>query len=236
MPARHSQPSPSRIPLLLVALLIAPLLGCSAGKLPVISGPQAIGGDLVLLEPQLRARDIDKARDRQMLTGAVSSELGQLLAARGMVLDRQSGDEIEAVHKGIRQAWARRRSSSSRLFKDGELLGLEKELAGAPAVAGRPLVFVVLARVGALRGSGGYQPIAPDEMIELPDERADYVVPQAGSVAVAGGVDLDLIVVDGRTGQVKTHRRVSHPAHTPTEILGALPVLLREVSRGLTRE
>ncbi|UCF68913.1 MAG: hypothetical protein JSV80_06395, partial [Acidobacteriota bacterium] len=127
-------------------------------------------------------------------------------------------------------ALRRQRLRGSRRLRPGEPLGLDE---AAMVVARQAAsVLAVLVRRGAYVGEGRYMPRPSGELMPLPEEQGDYEIPRAGSQSI-GGVELELLVVE-ETGRVLTHRRVAHPAASAQEILGAMPVLLREVTRGLS--
>ncbi|MDQ7007028.1 MAG: hypothetical protein Q9Q40_07330 [Acidobacteriota bacterium] len=202
--------------------------GCAGGPPPVFDRPPAIGGHLLLLAPQLRlggarlevaAEDLGELLDKLLREG---------FSGRGVSLAREEPAIVDALRQRLTAAWAQHRGSSSRRWRRGAILDLGEasRARGAASVA-----FAVLSVSGESSDRG--LPLPPDEMIPLPDERADYELLRPGSAGSATTLELDLILVDLPTGVLRLHRRVAYPLMRPGQWVDALETLVREATRGL---
>ena len=230
-PFRAAACAAATVALTLFAALLLASAGCAGGPPPVFDRPPAIEGRLLLLAPQLRlggarldvaAEDLGELLDKLLREG---------LMGRGLPLARAGEDRVRGLQEQLAAAWAQHRSSSSRRWRRGAIVDLGE--AGDIGVAASA-AFAVLSVVGASSDRG--VPMPPDEMIPLPDERADYELLRPGSAGSATTLELDLILVDLPTGALRLHRRVAYPLLRPGELIDALETLVREATRGLQPE
>ncbi len=208
------------------------LVACAGSVLPVFDTPRELAGSVLVLAPVVHLGELG-VKDNSFLVEPLERSVRQALAGKGMsIVEGLSDDALASFRQALQLAWSRKRAAGDRRFKAGEELGLQ-ELLEAPARTGaRSVAFVVLSGNGEGTGSG-YVPVPMGEIIPLPEERPDYVVPRTGSGGFARGVDMDLLLVDLQTSQVILHRRVSHPAQDAGELIDAITVLSRELTRGL---
>ncbi len=207
--------------------------GCSLSRPPVFEVSRELHGSLLVMAPSIRGVKATGS-SREHLAQAVETKLRQAFAGHGLrVVQGAEGEAFTSFRRGVEQAWAKQRVAGARRFRTGADLGLRSLLELPASTGARLAAFVVLAGHGTV-SAGEYMPVPPDEIILMPEERPDYVVPKAGHQGIARGVDLDLLLVDLRSGLVVMHRRVSHPASSSGEIYEALPVLVRELTRRLS--
>lgn len=118
-------------------------------------------------------------------------------------------------------------------LRGGTDLGLGDQLDGYRRSGGLPRQSSwYWTRWGTGPDEKGYMPV-PDELITPKELRPEYVIPTVPR-ETRGALVLDLLVMDGVTGKVVTHRRVADPGEDPGQILAVLPVLVREATRGLS--
>jgi hypothetical protein len=174
-----------------------------------------------------------QAQDAALVADALTSELRRALSGAGVQLTgSESGDAREGqLRQALVAAWTQARAARARVRK-GTLLVTSADLAAADAGRYDTLVFAVLSGAHGRPGQREGVPLPPDLIVPSPDDRPEYDVPSAREFT-AGGVELELLVVSAKTGELLAQRRVAHPAHTRDGILQALPIIVREVSRGL---
>lgn len=208
------------------------LAACAGSVLPVFDTPRELAGSVLVIPSVVRLGELG-AKDSSFLVEPLERSVRQALAGKGMaIVESPSDDALASFRKALQVAWSRKRAAGDRRFKAGEDLGLQELLERPARTGARSVAFVVLSGNGEGNGSG-YVPVPMGEIIPLPEERPDYVVPRSGSRGFARGVDMDLLLVDLHTSQVILHRRVSHPARNVGELIDAITVLTRELTRGL---
>ncbi len=222
--------APARVLLLAGVLLAA---ACTAARPPVFDAPRTVGPRTLLLAPEIRmgragTTAVQRLGDRLVL------ELRQALSGSGLEILSPADKSGPPMRAAVLSAWHTFRQQGFGRIKPGTDLGVADELAPARSDGARSLVLAVLTRIGQGNDDDVYVPRPPDELIPPRETQPDYVIPQAGPKG-EDGVALDLLVVDSATGRALAHRRVSYPASTPDDVMNALPVLVREVSRGISR-
>lgn len=228
-------PGRARIPLFLL-LLTALAAGCASGPPPLLEGSRALGPTLLVFGPEVRLGGQDGRVGEDMMHGRLDRLLRQSLAGRGLELAAPGavGDD-SALRTALIEILVRQKQRNRRL-RPGDPTGVRGELAEAQSAQASSVAVAMLSRSGIPRGDDDtFLPVPPDQIVPLPEERSDYEIPRADATARPESVDLDLLVVDATTGEVRLHRRVTYPASNTGEIDTALPVLVREVSRGVTR-
>lgn len=219
------------------ALALAVLAGCASGPPPVFDGPRTLGSRVMMYEPVLRVPEtmVDSPRDRDLLSEALETRLRQALAGNEINSERVDGSEIsvQELRANLLDVWRSQRGQAGRRLRIGTQVELPPGTEALAASGARSVILPVLSgRHPAVDGSG-YVPLPHNEVMWLPEERPDYEIPTAGAEGMNSGVDLDIIVLDLGTGQISAHRKVIYPAADAGDIMAALPVMVREVTRGL---
>jgi hypothetical protein len=223
-----------------LGLCLALVLGaaCPGGTPPVFEAPKALGERVVMLEPELRLPDrlTRQPTDRDLVETSLTRRLRQALAGKGIGFSEpeEGGEAVAAIRSNLLEAWRSQRTQSARRMRVGARVKLPPGAAAMRAAGARSAVLPILS--GRTAGADGddYAPLPPQQGVHwLPEERSDYEVPTAGEKGMTSGVDLDLVIVDLETGEIVAHRRVIHPAADASDIIGAMPVMVREVTRNL---
>ncbi|MCE5246962.1 MAG: hypothetical protein ABFD84_12965 [Candidatus Polarisedimenticolia bacterium] len=211
--------------------------GCASSPTPVFERAKSVGPSVLVLVPQVRTVLNISPVDQASLTDQLSVELRRTLAGASLEVKEGSPERTFAALRGeLLDAIARARLTRSGRFAPGTDLGLGPSLAAATDAGARAVVVAELTRLGAGRGGKDYVPIPPGELVKLPEDRPDFIVPQRPSAAGGGsGVELRLLVVDAANGHVLAHRVVVDPAMSVDEIRTAMTALVREACRGLIR-
>ncbi len=219
------------IPVFLPVLVV--LAACAGGPAPVFEGRRGIGTELILFEPAVRLG----GTEARLLADEAGRQLGRLLrqrlAGRGLAVDPLPlGDASdEARDRLVRVVLAEK--MRGRRLRSGATL----RVAGLADVATRrgasAVAVAVLTRSGVGPRDGEFLPLPEGQLVELPDARSEYEVPDA-SRRHRVGVDLDFVIVDAATDTVRLHRRVSYPLDKLAQLPDVLPVLVREATRGIS--
>jgi len=216
-----------------LAWALLAVAGCAGGGAPILDAPRTLAGQTLLLAPEVRVAlagsEIADADVAQLL----QYELRTGLDGAGISVSDRAGDrELDGLRTALLSAWQRQRGKGGGRYR----AGTELPLGGAtddPALRGaQSAILPVLTRDGVSPREDGFLPLPPDHLPTLPESRPDYVVPQTGGTA--GALTLDLLVVDLVSQRVVTQRRASYAATSAGDVAGALPVLVREASRGLS--
>lgn len=217
------------------AVAVLALSACTARRAPVLDAQGPVGGTVLLLEPEVRSMGELTPRQRTTLAERLRAELVGTLSLQDVDVRLADPAERFAPLRGaLLEAVASRRGRSTGLAA-GTDLELGETLAPAREAGARTVIVALLVPIGARPGPDGYVPRPPGEIMPLPEDRPDYVVPRAGREGYGTGVELDLAVVDAATGRVLAHRRTGMPAATAADMLDVLPRLVREDTRGLVR-
>ncbi len=216
----------------LAAILVTLLAACTAARPPVFDAARAVGPRTLLLAPEIRMGRAGTTAV-QMLNDRLVLDLRQALSGTGLEIMSPGDKDGPPMRAALLSAWHTFRRQGFGRIKPGTDLGVIDQLGPARGDGARSLVLAVLTRLGQGNDDDVYVPRPPGELIPPRETAPDYVIPQAGPRG-EDGVALDLLVVDSSTGRALAHRRVSYPASTPDEVLAAMPVLVREVSRGLS--
>lgn len=222
---------------LAAAATLAGVAGCASGTPPVFETPKAVGERVVMLAPELRLpeRLASQPTDRDLVETSLTRRLRQALAGKGIDFSEpdDGGDAVPQLRSNVLEAWRTHRTQGGRRLRVGAQVKLPPGAAALRATGARTAVLPILSgRTGGAQGDD-YAPLPPQGVHWLPDERPDYEVPTAGERGMTSGVDLDLLIVDLSTGEIVAHRRVIHPAADASDVIGALPVMVREITRNL---
>lgn len=217
----------------LLALVAALLAGCASGPPPLFEGARPVGAQMLLFAPEVRLGGPDAAQDNILVGGVLERELRSAFVGHGVAIDRApNNDDAERLRKAILAAIDDQRVRNRRL-KVGNTLPVQASLTDvAVPLDARAVALALFVRSGVVTDGRTYLPRPADEIVELPEERGDYEIPNADDY-VNSSVGLDLIVLEVPSGRVKLHRRVSEPVQTIVEIQEALPTLVREATRGV---
>jgi hypothetical protein len=209
------------------------LAGCAGGGAPILDAPRTLGGQTLLLAPEVRVATPGSQIADSDVAQLLQYELRTALGGAGVtVSDRSADKELEPLRSALLTAWQRQRGKGSGRYRAGTELPLGAA-AGDPALRGvQSAILPVLTRDGVSPREDGFVPLPPDHLPTLPESRPDYVVPQTGGAA--GALTLDLLVVDLASQRVVAQRRASYAATSTEDVAASLPVLAREASRGLT--
>ncbi len=217
------------------AALAATGAGCSGGRRPLLDRPQYIGPAALLLTPEIHVGG-SGSPEQLNLAEVVQEQLRSALARQDIAtIQEASAPGSAALRAALLEAWRTGRSEGLGRLRAGTDLGLGQLLEPAVRAGAETVVFAVLARSGPEENPDVYLPRPMDEVLERPGEQRPRDLPQAPGTTAAGGVNLDLLVVDVASGRVVTQRRTSYPVTSPPEIADAAPVLVREAVRGLRR-
>ncbi|NJN64442.1 MAG: hypothetical protein HC882_05890 [Acidobacteria bacterium] len=194
-----------------------------------------MGATLVLFEPEVRLGGSDGRVGEEVTLARLDRMLRQELAGRGIEVASTGGSDRESALRAALLEIVERQKQRGRRLRAGDPVNVRQELPEAQRSGASSVMVVMLSRSGFATEDGGSLPIPPDRLEPLPDERNDYEIPRADALSRPPSVDLDLLVVDALSGDVRAHRRVTYPARSSGEIDEALPVLVREATRGVTR-
>lgn len=211
------------------------LPGCLSGPPPVFDGPRPLGTNTFLFQPAVRVGSDRGQPEPRILQALLAQEARQNLAQAGVgVVEDGPGDErMSRLRDLVLEALVRERSQGrGGRLRGGTDLGLGDQLDGLADRGTSTAILMVLTRWGTGPDEKGYMPV-PDELITPKELRPEYVIPTVPR-ETRGALVLDLLVMDGVTGKVVTHRRVADPGEDPGQILAVLPVLVREATRGLS--
>lgn len=213
--------------------LLLACAACSSGGVPALDTPQSLPGATLLLAPDLRLVLPQGTIDVDALGQVLQHELKESLAGYGVnVSDGQQRQDLDRLRAEMVTTWERQRGKGSGRYHSGTKVPLGDAASAEAARGTRVVLLGVLYQEGVLSREDGYVPLPPDYLPTLPEARPDYEVPQTGSAA--GGLSLELLAVDLATGRVVAQRRASYPATSTAEITNAIPILAREVARGLS--
>lgn len=218
------------------AAVVIPLLSalaCASGPPPAFESPRALGAHWALLRPEIRLSGTMLASEDQDWAKRIAEEFKTALTARGFSVRLADGTlEGEALRRQLLEVLNRARGGGGARLRTGTELGLGPALQPWREEGVTNLALVTL---GGMARTDERVPLPPDAVLRAPEDSPDYDVPRAGS-ASHGGVSLELMVTDVRTGLVQLHRRIAHPAEGRAQIERALADIVRETLRGLERE
>lgn len=209
------------------------LAGCAGGGAPILDAPRTLGGQTLLLAAEVRVATSGSEITDADVAQLLQYELRTGLEGAGVsVSDRSADKELAPLRAALLTAWQRQRGKGGGRYRAGTELPL-RGVIDDPALRGaQSAILPLLTRDGVSPREDGFVPLPPDHLPTLPESRPDYVVPQTGGAA--GALTLDLLVVDLVSQRVVTQRRASFAATSAADVAGALPVLAREASRGLS--
>ena len=219
--------------LLLTAAALASA-ACSAPRPPFLAPSRAVGGEVILFQPEARLGSAGSQPIEEALVDGLIAELRKALTANGLSPSVAPRDpSMERSRRAVIAAWARARAGGRHRLRPDEPLGVEEALLPVREWGADTVVAAVLARRGLFVPEGEYVPRPPGELVVLPDEKSDYEIPRARDYTEEG-VSLELLLVDARNGRIVAHRRVTYPAAGDRDIAAVLPRLVRMATRGLT--
>jgi hypothetical protein len=216
---------------LLAAVGAVWLTGCVTGRPPAFVSPQAVGDAVLLLQPEVRLGQAAASSTEAQITDGLNGDLRDGLAGNNIsIVTAEPGADTKRLRAALLSGLLAARAAGFGRVKPGADLGVSDLVAPVAREGAHAIVFGVLSRAP----QGEFVPRAPDEIVPLPDDRPDYVIPQTGRAANSvDSVALDVVVVDSRTGRAIAHRHVVHPARNIDDVRLAIPVLVHEALRGL---
>lgn len=227
--------SPARRATLLWILAVAALAGCAGGPPPVFEGYRAIGGQSLLLPPVVRVGAVPGQAAPEALQNLLALETRQSLARGGVALSPDDGaEDLSRLRDGLQEALVRqRREGRGGRLRPGTDLGLGDHLQSLISRGAASGVFLVLTRWGSGTDEKGFLPRPQGELMTPKELRPDFVIPQVPRES-EGALVLDFLVFDAVTGKVVTHRRVAYPGEKGGTAQEAIPLLVREATRGIS--
>ena len=222
-----------RAPLPLLAFASVVLAGCASGPPPLFEGARPVGGETLLFAPEVRLGGPQAEKDNILVGAVLEREIRQALVGRGVSVERApDSDDAERLRKAMLGALDEQRVRNRRLRVDSTIPIQVSLKEVAMPLGARSVAMTLLVRTGVVTDDRTYLPRPADEIMELPEEKNDYQIPNADDYADTS-IGLDLIVVEVPSGRVMLHRRVSEPVETLAEIQQSIPVLVREATRGI---